>query len=89
MQGTRSELHHLLAIDVASMTKGDNNHQQDVVLDCIDNPIIANRDPKTRTAAQGNCFGRPGIGPKECDSTVDTFAIFGMDLVEGPKGRGT
>ncbi len=71
------------------MTEGDNNHQQDVVVDCIDNPVIANTDPKARTSAQGNCLGRPGIGPKERDGTVDTFAVFRMDLLECPQCRGT
>lgn len=79
----------LPVIHVPPMSKGDNNHQQDVVLDCVNNPTIANADPEARTAAQGNRLGRPGIGPQECDGAVDTIAVLGVDLIEGPKGGRT
>ena len=79
----------LLAVDVASMTKADNNHQQDIILDRVNDLIIANMDPKSRTAMQGNGLGRPRIGSKECDGAVDTIAVVRLELFEGPKGRWT
>lgn len=71
------------------MTKGDNNHQQDIVLDSVNDPIVANTDPEARASAQGERFGRPGIGPKECDAAVDTITVLGVDLSESAKGRWT
>ena len=40
---------------------GSQHYQEHVFLDGADSPAIAGTDPRTRTAAQGNCLGRPRV----------------------------
>lgn len=71
----------LLVVDVAAVPYGHNHNEQNVILDRIDDPVVTNTDPITRTAAQGNCFGRPRVLAEERDGTLNAFFVLGMNVL--------
>ena len=79
----------LLVVDVASMAKPDDDHQQHVVLDRVDDPVVADPDTKTRPTSQGACTRRARILGEQRDCTLDPTANLRVEVVHGADCRRT
>ena len=68
------------AVDVTSMSESHHNHQQHVVLDCVDDPVVADTDAKPRSAPNCACTRRARILSEEGDGTLNAAAGLRIEL---------
>ena len=73
----------LLVVDVASMSKPHDDDQQHIVFHCVDDPVVADPDTKTRPTLEGTCTWRARILGEESDRTLDATANLRVKLTQG------
>ena len=60
---------------VAAMTEGDDCDDEDVVVDRVDDAVVADADSQTGTSLEGFGTWRPRIFTQERDRAADAVAI--------------
>ena len=79
----------LLAVDVASMSEPNDDNQQDVVLNCVDDSIVAYPDTKAWPALEGPHTGGSRILCEQRDRALDATTILGIELAQRSGRRRT
>ena len=74
----------LLVVDIPSMSKPHNDHQQHVVLDRVDDAVIADPDTKTRPTLKHTCTRRARMLGEQSDRTLDPTANLRVELAQRP-----
>ena len=72
----------LLLVHVAPMTQPHHDHHQYVVLDRVDDAVIADADTKARAAPEGPCTWRSRIVGEQGDRAVDATANLRVELAQ-------
>jgi len=62
------------------MPEPDDDHQQHVVLDCVDDSVVADPDTKAWSTLESTCAGRAWILGKKSDRTLDPKAHLRVEL---------
>ncbi len=76
----------LLVVDVASVPKADDDDQQHVVLDGVDDAVIAHADPESGTALKCTCARRARVLGEQRDRTLNPTADLGVELAQSAYG---
>ena len=76
-------------VDIAAVTQGDDNHQQHVIMDGVDDRVIAHAHPEAVTALECLCPGRARILAKQRDRAADAIAVLVIDALERSNGGGS
>jgi hypothetical protein len=74
------------SVDISPVPEGDDDHQQDVVGDRVEDPVVADTDAIGRATPEGAGGGRPGIVGEERNRPLDTPADRRIEPSEGPDG---
>lgn len=53
------------------MAEGDDHHYEQVVLDGVEDAVVAHPDPETGSALQGTGRGRSGVLRQQTDGAVN------------------
>jgi len=69
------------------MSKSHDDHQQHVVLDGVDDAIVADSNSKTRPALEGTCPRRARILREQSDCALDPPANLRIEFAQGTDGR--
>ncbi len=77
----------LLVVDVATVSEPDHDHQQHVVLNRVDDAIVAYPDPKAGTPLQGSRGRRSWIFCEQRDRALDPTPYLRIELAQGANGR--
>jgi len=71
------------------MSKPHDDHQQHVILDRVDDPVIADPDTKTWPTLEGACTRRSRILGEHRDCALDPTANLRVELAQGAGCRRT
>jgi hypothetical protein len=74
-----------LAVNVTAVAEGDHYDQEYVVLDGVEDPIVADTHPVSGTASQRPGRWWPWVLGQEGYSAFDARSDFWIDLPQGPK----
>lgn len=85
-RGLQSPLAELTAVNVAPVTKGDHDHEQDVVPDGVDDPVVADPDPESVPSLQLPRVWRARVFRQQRDRSLDSAPVLPVDLAQGTKG---
>lgn len=77
-----------LSVGIASMAKGNDHYEQHVLLDRVDDPVVADTNPVAGTTAQRPGGWWPGIFSQKGDGTLDPGADAKVELAHRPEGGG-
>lgn len=66
------------------MPQGDDNHQEHIVLNRVDDPVITYSDSHPIAAPKTDSAGRPRILPQQCNGAMNAFAVIRMHFSERP-----
>lgn len=72
----------LLVVDIASMSKPDDDHQQHVVMDRVDDPVVTDPDAKTGTTLERAGTWWAWILTKQRDRALDPAADLRVEFTE-------
>lgn len=76
-------------VHLASVPYGDDHDQQDVVLDGVDDAVVAHAYPQRRAALQRTGGGWPWVLCKKGDRSLDPTTGRWIDLAQRPHGGGS
>ena len=79
----------LLVVHVAPMSKPHDDHQQHLVLDCVDDSVIAYPDAKTGPALKRTCTWRTRFLGEQRDCTLNPPANLRVELAQSAECRRT
>lgn len=77
----------LLVVYVASMSEPHDDHHEHVVLDGVDDPVVADPDTKTRPTLQRACPRGSRILGEQRDCALDPAANLRVELAQGADCR--
>lgn len=60
------------------MSKPHDNHQQHVVLDCVDDPVVADADAQTPAAPESTCARWSRVLGEQGDRALNATTILGV-----------
>lgn len=83
------QLKPLSVVDVASIPESYDHHQEHVVLDGVDEAIVADTDAKSRPALERPRARRPRIVGEQSNGALEASASLGVELAQGPDHAGT
>lgn len=69
----------LLVVHVGSMTKPHDNHQQHVVLDRVDDPVVAHPNAESGPTLKSAGRRRTRILGQQCDRALNPKANLGVE----------
>lgn len=78
----------LLFVDIGSMSKPHDDHQQHAVRDGVADPVVADPASKTGPTPEGTRTRRARILGKQSDRTLDARANLRVDLAQGRTAAG-
>ena len=77
------------AVHVATVAEGDDDNEEHVVLDGVDDPVIADSHSVTDSTFQRSRGGRSGVLRQQCDGSLDAGPDPRVDTAQCPDGRGS
>lgn len=76
-----------MVVDVASVAERDHHHEEHVVLDRVEDAVVADADAETGPASKGTGSRRAGVLRQQRDSSLDAMPDRWVELAKGSRGR--
>jgi hypothetical protein len=73
----------LLVVDITSVTQSHDDHQEHVVLDGVDDAVVADPDSKAWPALKRMRTGRSRIVGEQGDGALDSTTVLRIELAQG------